>query len=76
MHNPQAVLPSSRHLSKTPDAGTLSLATFFEGDADIGELGLIMMQSESLPLSIDMGVQGYVGQKQGISDSCIIKYEF
>ncbi len=34
------------------------------------------MPSEDVPLSIKLGVQGYVGQKQGISGNCSIMYEF
>ena len=47
-----------------------------EGDTGIGELGIKMTPSESLPLSVNLGVQGYVGQKQGVSGSCLLKYEF
>ena len=42
----------------------------------MGELGLMMKPTEGLPLSINLGVQGYVGQKQGVSGSCLVKYEF
>ncbi len=42
----------------------------------MGELGLVMKPSEDLPLSINLGVQGYAGQKQGISGSCNFVYEF
>ncbi len=48
----------------------------FEGSSGMGELGLIMKPSADLPLSINLGVQGYVGQKQGISGNCLISYEF
>ncbi len=51
-------------------------APSFEGDTGIGELGLAMTPSESLPLSINLGVQGYVGKKRGISGNCMVKYEF
>ncbi|MDO4839313.1 MAG: autotransporter outer membrane beta-barrel domain-containing protein [Desulfovibrionaceae bacterium] len=51
-------------------------APSFEGSSGMGELGLIMKPAESLPLSINLGVQGYVGQKQGISGNCLISYEF
>ena len=48
----------------------------FEGSSGMGELGLVMKPSEDLPLSVNLGVQGYVGQKQGISGNCLISYEF
>ena len=51
-------------------------APSFEGDTGIGELGITMTPSESLPLSINLGVQGYVGQKRGVSGNCMVKYEF
>ncbi len=51
-------------------------APSFKGSSGMGELGLMMKPSEDLPLSINLGVQGYVGQKQGISGNCLIKYEF
>ena len=61
------------------DARTLghSLASpSFEGDTGIGELGITMTPSETLPLSFNLGVQGYVGQKRGVSGNCMVKYEF
>ena len=51
-------------------------APSFEGDTGIGELGITMTPSESLPLSINLGVQGYVGQKRGVSGNCMLMYEF
>ena len=51
-------------------------APSFEGDTGMGELGIKMTPSNDLPLSINLGVQGYVGQKQGVSGNCLIKYEF
>ena len=51
-------------------------APSFEGSSGMGELGIMMKPSADLPLSINLGVQGFVGQKQGISGSCLVKYEF
>ncbi|MDO4840592.1 MAG: autotransporter outer membrane beta-barrel domain-containing protein, partial [Desulfovibrionaceae bacterium] len=51
-------------------------APSFEGSSGMGELGLMMKPSDDLPLSINLGVQGYVGQKQGVSGNCLVKYEF
>ena len=42
----------------------------------MGEMGITMTPAKDLPLSISLGVQGYVGQKQGIAGNCLIKYEF
>ncbi|MDO4840854.1 MAG: autotransporter outer membrane beta-barrel domain-containing protein [Desulfovibrionaceae bacterium] len=51
-------------------------APSFKGSSGMGELGLMMKPTEELPLSINLGVQGYVGQKQGVSGNCNIMYEF
>ncbi|MDO4839967.1 MAG: autotransporter outer membrane beta-barrel domain-containing protein, partial [Desulfovibrionaceae bacterium] len=51
-------------------------APSFEGDSFMGELGLTMKPSEDLPLSINLGVQGYTGQKRGVSGNCTLMYEF
>ena len=51
-------------------------APSFEGSSGIGELGLVMKPSEDIPLSVNLSVQGYVGQKQGVSGDCNIMYEF
>ena len=51
-------------------------APSFEGSSGMGELGLVMKPSETMPLSFNLGVQGYVGQKQGVSGNCLVRYEF
>ncbi len=51
-------------------------APSFKGSSGMGELGLMMKPTEDLPLSINLGVQGYVGQKQGVSGNCNVMYEF
>ncbi len=51
-------------------------APSFEGSSGMGELGLMMKPAESLPLSVNLGVQGYLGQKQGVSGNCSVMYEF
>ncbi len=48
----------------------------YEGDTGIGELGISMMPSDALPLSFNLGVQGSVGKKRGISGTCNAVYEF
>jgi outer membrane autotransporter protein len=46
------------------------------GDTGMGELGLTLKPSKDLPLSFDLGVQGYVGKREGVTGSLQIKYEF
>jgi autotransporter-associated beta strand protein len=47
-----------------------------KGDTGMGELGLSIKPSTTLPLSFDLSVQGYVGKRKGISGSFLVKYEF
>jgi hypothetical protein len=42
----------------------------------MGELGLSLKPSQSLPLSFDLGVQGYTGKREGVTGSLQIKLEF
>jgi hypothetical protein len=46
------------------------------GSTGIGELGLNLKPSKDLPLSFDLGVQGYVGKRQGVTGSLQAKFEF
>jgi hypothetical protein len=46
------------------------------GDTGIGELGLSLKPSKDLPLSFDLGVQGYVGQREGVTGSLQARLEF
>jgi len=46
------------------------------GDTGIGELGLMLKPSKTLPLSFDLGIQGYVGKREGVTGSLQIRYEF
>lgn len=50
-------------------------APSFEGSSGMGEFGLMMKPAEILPLSFNLGVQGYAVQKQGISGNCAMMYE-
>jgi len=52
--------------------GTPSL----QGDTGMGEIGLNLKPSKTLPLSFDLGVQGYVGKREGVSGSLQVKWEF
>ena len=47
-----------------------------KGDTGVGELGLVYTPSASLPLSFDLGVQGYVGKREGLTGSLPATYEF
>ena len=51
-------------------------APSFEGDTGIGEIGVTLIPSSSVPISISLGVEGYVGKKQGGAGNCVIMYEF
>ncbi|WP_034627665.1 autotransporter domain-containing protein [Desulfocurvibacter africanus] len=51
-------------------------APSLSGDTGTGELGLAYTPLASLPLSFDLGVQGYVGKREGVTGSLQIKYEF
>jgi hypothetical protein len=46
------------------------------GDSGRAELGLFFMPSEQLPLSMDLGVQGYVGTREGVSGSFRVTWKF
>jgi len=51
-----------------------------EGNTGIGEIGVAFKPSETSPLTIDLGIQGYVGKREGVTGSgafhANIKYEF
>ena len=47
-----------------------------EGATGQGELGLVFTPAPNLPLSLDLGVQGYVGTREGVTGSLRVKYEF
>lgn len=47
-----------------------------KGDTGIGELGLFLTPSVDLPLTVDMGVQGYTGKREGVTGSLQVKFEF
>ena len=38
--------------------------------------GLTLKPSKDLPLSFDLGVQGYVGKREGVTGSLQIRFEF
>jgi hypothetical protein len=47
-----------------------------KGNTVIGEVGLSMKPSPSLPLTIDLGVQGYTGKRDGVTGSFRLNYRF
>ena len=46
------------------------------GNTGIGELGISLTPSADLPLTIDLGVQGYTGKHEGVTGSLMVKWEF
>ncbi|MDR2861054.1 MAG: hypothetical protein LBV07_00675, partial [Syntrophobacterales bacterium] len=46
------------------------------GGTGIGELGLSLTLSKIIGLSIDLGVQGYMGEREGVTGALRMKYEF
>ncbi|MCM5557535.1 autotransporter outer membrane beta-barrel domain-containing protein [Pleomorphomonas sp. JP5] len=46
------------------------------GDTGIFEAGLTLKPSDDLPLSIDLGLQGFVGQREGLAGSFQAKLAF
>jgi outer membrane autotransporter protein len=51
-------------------------APSLRGDTGIGELGLTLKPSKDLPLSFDLGVQGYAGKREGVTGSLQARFEF
>jgi outer membrane autotransporter protein len=51
-------------------------APAMRGDTGVGELGFTLKPSQTLPLSFDLGVQGYTGKREGVTGSLLIKWEF
>ena len=46
------------------------------GDSGRGEIGLRFTPTDDLPLTVDIGVQGYAGKKEGVTGSLFVQYEF
>ena len=51
-------------------------APSLRGDTGIGELGLSFKPSATIPLFFDLGIQGYVGKREGVTGSLQAKLEF
>jgi outer membrane autotransporter protein len=56
--------------------GNRIAAPDLKGCTGIGELGISLKPSQTLPLFFDLGVQGYVGKREGVTGSLNIKWEF
>ena len=46
------------------------------GSTGIGELGLSIRPSNTRPLFLDLGVQGYMGKREGVTGSLQARFEF
>jgi hypothetical protein len=46
------------------------------GSTGIGEIGVTLLGGEKAPLSLDLGVQGYTGMREGVTGSLQLKLEF
>jgi len=46
------------------------------GSTGLGELGLSLKPSSDLALSFDLGVQGYVGKREGVTGSFQVRFDF
>jgi hypothetical protein len=48
----------------------------FGGDTGVGEIGLIVKSNQNAHLSLEAGLQGYLGQNRGFSGGFRLNYEF
>jgi outer membrane autotransporter protein len=51
-------------------------STSLKGDTGMGELGMTLKPFKDLPLSFDLGVQGYIGKREGVTGSLQVRFEF
>ena len=47
-----------------------------EGSTGMGELGITLTPSATIPVSLDLGVQGYVGKREGVSGTIQLQWKF
>jgi outer membrane autotransporter protein len=47
-----------------------------KGGSTMVELGVTILKGDSMPISVDIGAQGYFGDRRGLSGSLNVKYEF
>ena len=63
-------------------AGTAKATTYgydidspsLRGSTGIGELGMSLKAQRALPLALDLGVQGYVGKREGVAGSLQVRW--
>jgi outer membrane autotransporter protein len=46
------------------------------GSTGLGELGVVITPSTSLPWTLELGVQGYTGKRRGVTGNFLLKIEF
>jgi autotransporter-associated beta strand protein len=47
-----------------------------EGDTGVGELGVSIRPSAAVPMTFDFGVQGYLGQREGVTGTLQLRFDF
>jgi len=62
--------------ARATTSGFAIKAPSLRGDTGIGELGFTLKPSQTLPLSFDLGVQGYTGKREGVTGSLQLRFEF
>jgi outer membrane autotransporter protein len=79
MFKPYAGAAWEYELAGEADASTNGFsidAPSLRGASAVGELGMVFKPSAGLPLSLDLGLQGYAGKREGVSGSLLVKLEF
>ena len=51
-------------------------APTLQGDTGVGELGVSFKPAANSAFSMDLGMQGYTGMREGVSGSFQLKFEF
>ncbi|MDO4840528.1 MAG: hypothetical protein Q3990_07650, partial [Desulfovibrionaceae bacterium] len=51
-------------------------APSFRGDTFRGELGIKTIESEDMPVTLNLGVQGFTGVRNGVSGNFYFRYDF
>lgn len=52
------------------------LSPKLEGNTGIGRLGLSVRPNPQIPLTLELDVAGYAGQREGVTGTGMVKYEF
>jgi outer membrane autotransporter protein len=63
-------------VAKATTNGRAITAPSIKGGTFIGELGLSLRPSASVPFTIELGAQGYAGKRRGVTGSLSLKFEF